>query len=1352
MNVPSRKQRNQPSNRVHDIEFATEISTSLLAQVRHLQGVLAERDETLKSLDLEKSKLEADAQGFSQRLRNLNESEHRYKDENWNLETQTHELIAASKQSADREQRLQQALTAVTSEKSAAQRELDDVRQTHGKAVEDHTISRKNYDSELANLRRSLTSEENEKTVMQRKLDELVAQNKELARAVAVHSRGPEDNTARDIGSDPEDFPIDRSESEHSPPPSPSKGAIRHTMLESETLKSSLSHAHRMIQNLKGNIHREKTEKVELKRMLQEARDELEARRNDVGGVSLGNKRMGKKSQPDLAKKSARLGTLGVARNGTTDIVTDDPEWEDHDGERTPATSKTRVLGATTGLIPGGAAESSDHYLTANDTDAFETANEREGTENEAFQTGAESMAGDSSEEMTETEDKPARGGTIRAKRPSHIDTAKAGDRNSYISTASTSGDDESQEVKTPLQNNPQRYKLKVNRGSRRSRIGSEGPPSSNPGSSMKNSPASFISTNGQAGQSLFAELGDLNGEESGDEGTPSRSSIHSRSRASSRPSSRSGSLPASAKRGTADFAEPPVPKLPMVSSSTMTDPRDFNGHGPAILGNPVVTAPITPQTRDAAVQRTPASGAKLSKIQSITSSPQPVWDQPLESFAHNIPTFEPGFMGTPKSTASVSRNVQDSGNTILPSIEQDVGNHTQPTTITGSNLGFSPVRSVDTLPNNSPPAIPSRDTRRPTEQVSRTASAQNKSEDGPAESSRSSILGSVLGWGRSKRQSTPQAEPHVYEDEGSRDVAPTPVDHPGHQVLSNVPVNQAQGMQTQKALGAHMGPSAMADQSSQTLLSSDEIDRMVREKSEKPPLTLNTSGDQRRSAAPGMMMKPLSDIGATQPPTNLGRSDDVPRSTGGSPNNVGEIGEGNALLKTLRRPTSSASVKLANAAYPPLPPDHRQAIAAAAQKVPSPEDTAASMPPPGAPASAYRAMSIRPRTPSQQRPRPASRNSTATTTRGGPRYSTTRSQMSRRSSVSSFASELDERFNIRTEGMMMPQGFEGNTDPRMIQAITQTMIGEYLWKYTRKTGRGEMSENRHRRFFWVHPYTRTLYWSDRDPSTAGRAQLKAKSVAIEAVRVVTDDNPMPPGLHRKSLVIITPGRSVKFTATTGQRHETWFNALSYLLLRSGPNASAAGGANNDLTAEDVAEFNPSSRRMSRTGGSRLSLASYTQRNSIRRSSIQGSPQRADSRLSMRRTPTPTMGFNAGSTASRYSQQGVSSSDNFDNGKDSIGRRISSYWKPNRNSMSSQRTRTSVQDTSAVYRAPSAQGRESESRGLGGQQKGMVHDSAEDVRQVMDKQDKDSDRLENVRACCDGELPNLSSFYLFARY
>jgi hypothetical protein len=46
------------------------------------------------------------------------------------------------------------------------------------------------------------------------------------------------------------------------------------------------------------------------------------------------------------------------------------------------------------------------------------------------------------------------------------------------------------------------------------------------------------------------------------------------------------------------------------------------------------------------------------------------------------------------------------------------------------------------------------------------------------------------------------------------------------------------------------------------------------------------------------------------------------------------------------------------------------------------------------------------------------------------------------------------------------------STDPVIIHAITQTMIGEFLYKYTRRTiGKG-VGEKRHKHFFWVHPYS----------------------------------------------------------------------------------------------------------------------------------------------------------------------------------------------------------------------------------------------------------------------------------------
>jgi hypothetical protein len=285
-------------------------------------------------------------------------------------------------------------------------------------------------------------------------------------------------------------------------------------------------------------------------------------------------------------------------------------------------------------------------------------------------------------------------------------------------------------------------------------------------------------------------------------------------------------------------------------------------------------------------------------------------------------------------------------------------------------------------------------------------------------------------------------------------------------------------------------------------------------------------------------------------------------------------------------------------------------------------------------------------------------------------------------------------------------------------------MIGEYLWKYTRKAGRSETSTTRHRRFFWIHPYTRTLYWSEQDPSTAGKNMLKAKSVAIDAVRVITDDNPNPPGLHRKTIVVITPGREIHFTAPTSQRHETWFNALSYLLLRTeGDRAEAT----DELNEDDINEFNPTVGRtlrqsISRVTGrsqsrqSRTSLSSYNSR-----TTRNTSPQRRDVTSSLSQRPGA-----ASQQSSRLGDVPLLQSTTTEQQRTMNGSsrgRFSSMASRFQRSASSQALRKQqvATDPASIYDAS------------------VAADSAEDLRAVIERQEREADRLENVRACCDGK-------------
>ncbi|KAI2470713.1 hypothetical protein F4781DRAFT_166328 [Annulohypoxylon bovei var. microspora] len=572
--------------------------------------------------------------------------------------------------------------------------------------------------------------------------------------------------------------------------------------------------------------------------------------------------------------------------------------------------------------------------------------------------------------------------------------------------------------------------------------------------------------------------------------------------------------------------------------------------------------------------------------------------------------------------------------------------------------LGFSHMNSTQTEP------IEARDLRSP-----RREAFIIPREDRPSQTPAIGLLG---------RKGERAATPEIAEDDTRQSLNATPgpetpeSQRPFKEMSTNTNVRPS-----------HKPTIPTFDHSAQTTLTSDGLDQLLKNQNHasEDSYTITTARGE-------VTVTPFDEARARQ-----------------------RAGEGSAVSAPeaipSRRPGSSASVRGSPANMPPLPVNHREAIEAA--RTNSSGGGKGTMGPPQMPASAYKLPISRPETPSNRRPMSSSSVRGTPTPRAGrtstPGFADVHSPArlpapSRQSSMSSFTSEVETRFNMRGEMGIDAAAFGPNTDPRMIQAITQTMIGEYLWKYTRKAGRGEMSENRHRRYFWVHPYTRTLYWSDRDPSTAGRTELKAKSVPIEGVRIVGDDNPMPPGLHRKSLIIVSPGRTVKFTCTTGQRHETWFNALSYLLLRTGEehhtDAEVVAG---QITQDDVDEFNPSMSRRPANGARMRAPPSLSSYNS--RTTVNNSP---NVEISMR-IPTLTP------TRERDSMR-----------SGTLGR-LSGYWKSSsiNSTFSSLRSRSHIAQDSAIYEASE------------------VPDSAEDLRQIMEQQDRDADRMENVRACCDGK-------------
>lgn len=160
-----------------------------------------------------------------------------------------------------------------------------------------------------------------------------------------------------------------------------------------------------------------------------------------------------------------------------------------------------------------------------------------------------------------------------------------------------------------------------------------------------------------------------------------------------------------------------------------------------------------------------------------------------------------------------------------------------------------------------------------------------------------------------------------------------------------------------------------------------------------------------------------------------------------------------------------------------------------------------------------------------------------------------------------------------------------------VVDAIAQTMVGEWMWKYVRRRKSFGISESaqaefevernhgennsggggiRHKRWVWLAPYERAIMWSSKQPTSGpallGKNGRKRKSasgcvnqrsltgvpVTIQSVIDVHDDTPMPKHsdpqfVFDRSILILTPQRALKFTATNRVRHEVWLTALAFL-------------------------------------------------------------------------------------------------------------------------------------------------------------------------------------------------------------
>ncbi|KAK9484784.1 meiotic cell cortex C-terminal pleckstrin homology-domain-containing protein [Lipomyces starkeyi] len=1054
----ARKQKNAAS-RAQDMQFVADIGQELLLECRKLQLLIAEKDEKLKESDALRSQLEATIENLEVRVRHLDESEYRYKEENWNLELKIQELESESSETSHRLSKLNLENSRTLQMYTAQVDALESMQARQSELTSDLDSWKSKYESEMLNYEQLIANLQLDNEALSKSVANL---NDQLASQVYVE---PNDEATRercDEAQETEEVELseDPKTPDRSPPMSPVKATPAHrAALEGETLRASLGHAHRAITTLRGALHREKTEKLELRRLLAEAQEEMECLKSTKGS------KRAKVVSAQSTKRTTLLGANGRRSqyriSNNLDEMEGDIEWETFNGSNE--------------------AFASANELSASETDGFETAHDQPTSEEEAFS------------DRTETEVYETVAESIPDTGPSY-------------------GDDET-ETESSV----------VNTGVSRQRI-------SRSGSDITDDDEEVIGS--RILRSKLSRRNLYQKRDSDNFGTP---------------------MPLFDELGSSPFGGTHATP----TKTTKVDDRDAQ----------VMTDPWAPEIvyieREMTIESLMAGAAALSMV--------------------TISKGEYDSLVNPKATPAKITISADAGSASLVVLDKDEN---------------------DSL------------TRRNVTPESVAADAESLSLVTLSRAEYESLL---------NRKAVKFLEPGA-EDE--------------YESLSRPSTATAASL-TAEAAGPTF-PVAISN----------------------PPA--DVKGDEYES-----LSRPPPATAASLAAAVAGRAVPVAISVPPADNIAVEY-------ESLSRPRPAAAASLTAAAAEPAVTG---AICNTSTDGNEDEFESLSRPPPATAASL-----------------------TASTAGHAVPVAISNTPADGKYVLGSSSYEDDEQSRAGYVPGEVPvlssDKFSRRSVPTapLMQAITQTMIGEYLWKYTRRKGRQTLSENRHKRYFWVHPYTRTLYWSDKNPLVGG--EIKAKSAPIEGVRVVHDDNPFPPGLYHKSLVILTPSRTLQITCLTQERHETWFSSLSFLLLRTNiiPRVTARQGDN--MTEESQVSSN--------SGAHRSGQARFNTLGNSQPANQFGTKASTSSYHSRTTSSGPPRIHNAFEQHFRVGNQG------------SMGR-LTSLFRPPGGLRQSPRHEWQ-QAPVGIYEAQEA------------------IDSTDELQAQMEREVHDMGGLENVRVCCDGKL------------
>ncbi|KAI0998076.1 hypothetical protein K3495_g10115 [Podosphaera aphanis] len=186
------------------------------------------------------------------------------------------------------------------------------------------------------------------------------------------------------------------------------------------------------------------------------------------------------------------------------------------------------------------------------------------------------------------------------------------------------------------------------------------------------------------------------------------------------------------------------------------------------------------------------------------------------------------------------------------------------------------------------------------------------------------------------------------------------------------------------------------------------------------------------------------------------------------------------------------------------------------------------------------------------------------------------------------------ERYSPTPNSINQTVESASDSSTSVVSAIAQTMVGEWMFKYVRRRksiGVPEASLDaessngvRHKRWVWLAPYERQVMWSTKQPTSGSALMGKSgRKLNIQSVLDVKDDNSPVKGvqLFNRSILILTPARALKFTATSMERHYIWLTALSFLAHSSQgiPESTSSPVVNFAPKLQPTFEASPSRRR-----------------------------------------------------------------------------------------------------------------------------------------------------------------------------